>query len=132
MLNTRVRHVSDKPDWNLQNLKVLPNKELLEARKIDVGLKVLFSQLTLVFQNLDETLAIWDKQQVDGLRIRKFQPDVIINRFDYRSAGTNRMALTIKPHGVVQSNNPTALEQLKYVKPWQAKRQFLIHRGGFM
>jgi LmbE family N-acetylglucosaminyl deacetylase len=41
-------------------------------------------------KNPDETLAIWDKQQVTDVvwAIRKFQPDVIINRFDHRSAGT--------------------------------------------
>jgi LmbE family N-acetylglucosaminyl deacetylase len=39
----------------------------------------------------DETLQIWDKNQVLSdvvWAIRKFQPDVIINRFDHRSPGT--------------------------------------------
>jgi hypothetical protein len=68
--------------------------------------------------------------------IRKFQPDVIINRFDHRTAGTT--------HGIIASailstksfsltNDATVYpEQLKLVQTWQPKRQFLILPGGFM
>ncbi len=61
--------------------------------------------------------------------IRKFQPDVIINRFDHRTPGTTHGHHTASAMLSVESfdltNNPTVFpEQLKLVRPWQAKRQF--------
>jgi LmbE family N-acetylglucosaminyl deacetylase len=114
-------------------LGVIRTQELLEARKIDGGQQLFSRANDFGFsKNPDETLAIWDKQQVLAdvvWAIRKFQPDVIINRFDHRSAGTTHGHHTASAILSVESfnltNNPTAFpEQLKYVKPWQAKRQF--------
>ena len=114
-------------------LGVIRTQELLEARKIDGGEQLFSRANDFGFsKNPDETLSIWDKQQVLSdvvWAIRKFQPDVIINRFDHRSPGTTHGHHTASAILSVESfnltNNPTAFpEQLKYVKPWQAKRQF--------
>ena len=75
-----------------EQLGVIRTQELIEARKIDGG-EQFFSRANDFgySKNPDETLQIWDKDQVlsDVIWvIRKFQPDVIINRFDHRSPGT--------------------------------------------
>lgn len=114
-------------------LGTIRTQELLEARKIDGG-EQFFSRANDFgySKNPDETLTIWDKQQVlaDVIwQIRKFQPDVIINRFDHRSPGTTHGHHTASAILSVESyeltNNPDIFpEQLKYVKPWQPKRMF--------
>ena len=114
-------------------LGVIRTQELIEARKIDGGEQFFSRANDFGFsKNPTETLDIWDKEKVlaDVIwTIRKFQPDVIINRFDHRSAGTTHGHHTASAMLSVESfslaNNPTIFpEQLKLVKPWQAKRQF--------
>jgi LmbE family N-acetylglucosaminyl deacetylase len=114
-------------------LGVIRTQELLEARKIDGGEQFFSRANDFGFsKNPDETLNIWDKQKVLAdvvWAIRKFQPDVIINRFDHRSPGTTHGHHTASAILSVESfdlaNNATIFpEQLKYVKPWQPKRQF--------
>lgn len=114
-------------------LGVIRTQELIEARKIDGG-EQFFSRANDFgySKNPDETLKIWDKDKVlaDVIwTIRKFQPDVIINRFDHRSPGTTHGHHTSSAMLSVESfdltNNPKIYpEQLKYVTPWQVKRQF--------
>jgi LmbE family N-acetylglucosaminyl deacetylase len=69
---------------------VIRTQELIEARKLMVG--AIFSHANdFGFLKPTETLEIWDKEKVLAdvvWAIRKFQPDVIVNRFDHRSAGT--------------------------------------------
>ncbi|MBP4142149.1 PIG-L family deacetylase [Flavobacterium sp. P4023] len=114
-------------------LGVIRTQELIEARKIDGGEQFFSRANDFGFsKNPTETLQIWDKEKVIAdvvWAIRKFQPDVIINRFDHRSPGTTHGHHTASALLSVESfnltNNPTIFpEQLKYVKPWQAKRQF--------
>jgi LmbE family N-acetylglucosaminyl deacetylase len=114
-------------------LGVIRTQELLEARKIDGGEQFFSRANDFGFsKNPDETLEIWDKDKVLSdivWTIRKFQPDVIINRFDHRSAGTTHGHHTASALLSVKSfdlaNNPTIFpEQLKLVAPWQPKRQF--------
>jgi LmbE family N-acetylglucosaminyl deacetylase len=114
-------------------LGVIRTQELLEARKIDGGEQFFSRANDFGFsKNPEETLNIWDKQQVLAdvvWAIRKFQPDVIINRFDHRSPGTTHGHHTASAILSVESfdlaNNATIFpEQLKYVTTWQAKRQF--------
>ena len=114
-------------------LGVIRTQELIEARKIDGGEQLFSRANDFGFsKNPDETLQIWDKNQVlsDVIwAIRKFQPDVIINRFDHRSPGTT--------HGHHTSSAMLSLEafdktmdasvfpdQLKYATTWQPKRIF--------
>ncbi|MRX41182.1 LmbE family protein [Flavobacterium sp. LC2016-23] len=114
-------------------LGVIRTQELIEARKIDGG-EQFFSRANDFgySKNPDETLKIWDKDKVLSdvvWTIRKFQPDVIINRFDHRSPGTTHGHHTSSAMLSVESfnltNDPKVYpEQLKYVKPWQVKRQF--------
>ncbi len=116
-----------------EQLGVIRTQELLEARKIDGG-EQLFSRANDFgySKNPEETLQIWDKNQVLSdlvWAIRKFQPDVIINRFDHRSPGTTHGHHTASALLSVESfdlaNEATAFpNQLKWVKSWQPKRQF--------
>ena len=114
-------------------LGVIRTQELIEARKIDGG-EQFFSRANDFgySKNPTETLEIWDKEKVLSdvvWAIRKFQPDIIINRFDHRSPGTTHGHHTSSAMLSVQSfdltNDPTVFpDQLKLVQPWQAKRQF--------
>lgn len=116
-----------------EQLGVIRTQELLEARKIDGG-EQFFSRANDFgySKNPEETLQIWDKNQVLSdvvWAIRKFQPDVIINRFDHRSPGTTHGHHTASALLSVESfdlaYDATAFpNQLKWVKPWQPKRQF--------
>ena len=114
-------------------LGVIRTQELIEARKIDGGEQFFSRANDFGFsKNPDETLKIWDKDKVLAdvvWTIRKFQPDVIINRFDHRSPGTTHGHHTSSAMLSVESfdlTNNTKIypEQLKYVTPWQVKRLF--------
>ncbi|WKL49194.1 PIG-L family deacetylase [Flavobacterium pectinovorum] len=114
-------------------LGVIRTQELIEARKIDGGEQFFSRANDFGFsKNPDETLQIWDKDKVLAdvvWTIRKFQPDVIINRFDHRSPGTTHGHHTSSAMLSIESykltNDPKIYpEQLKHVKPWQVKRQF--------
>lgn len=114
-------------------LGVIRTQELIEARKIDGGEQFFSRANDFGFsKNPTETLKIWDKEKVlaDVIwAIRKFQPDVIVNRFDHRSGGSTHGHHTASAMLSVESfelaNDPKIFpEQLQYVKPWQTKRQF--------
>ena len=114
-------------------LGVIRTQELIEARKIDGGEQFFSRANDFGFsKNPEETLKIWDKQKVLSdivWAIRKFQPDVIINRFDHRSAGTTHghhtASAMLSAESFNLANNPTIFpEQLKLLEPWQPKRQF--------
>ncbi|MDD5149946.1 MAG: PIG-L family deacetylase [Flavobacterium sp.] len=114
-------------------LGVIRTQELLEARKIDGGEQFFSRANDFGFsKNPEETLEIWDKEKVLSdivWTIRKFQPDVIINRFDHRTSGNTHGHHTSSAMLSVESfdltNNPTIFpEQLKWVQPWHTKRQF--------
>ena len=114
-------------------LGVIRTQELIEARKIDGG-QQLFSRANDFgySKNPEETLEIWDKNQVLSdvvWAIRKFQPDVIINRFDHRSPGTTHGHHTASAmlgfEAFDKVNDATVFpEQLKLVQTWQPKRLF--------
>ena len=108
-------------------------QELLEARKIDGG-EQFFSRANDFgySKNPDETLEIWDKNQVLSdiiWNIRKFQPDVIINRFDHRSPGTTHghhtASAMLSFEAFDKANDANQFpEQFKFVQKWQPKRLF--------
>lgn len=114
-------------------LGVIRTQELLEARKIDGG-EQFFSRANDFgySKNPDETLEIWDKQKVLSdvvWAIRKFQPDVIINRFDHRTAGTTHghhtASALLSTESYNLTNDATVFpDQLKLVQTWRPKRQF--------
>ena len=91
------------------------------------------------FKNPDETLQIWDKEQVMSdviWAIRKFQPDVIINRFDHRSPGTTHghhtASAMLSFDAFDMANDKTVFpNQLSLVTTWQPKRLFFNTSWGF-
>jgi LmbE family N-acetylglucosaminyl deacetylase len=114
-------------------LGLIRTQELIEARKIDGG-KQFFSRANDFgySKNPTETLEIWDKDDVLSdivWTIRKFQPDVIINRFDHRSPGTTHghhtasAMLSLEAFDLANDKSIYA-EQLKFVSTWQPKRIF--------
>ena len=114
-------------------LGVIRTQELLEARKIDGGEQFFSRANDFGFsKNATETLEIWDKNKVLSdvvWAIRKFQPDVIINRFDHRTSGNTHghhsASAILSFESFNLANDPNAFpEQLKWVQPWQTKRQF--------
>lgn len=114
-------------------LGVIRTQELIEARKIDGGEQFFSRANDFGFSKVpNETLNIWDKDQVlhDMVWIiRKFQPDIIINRFDHRSPGTTHghhtSSAMLTQEAYDLANNPTyEPEQLKYTQTWQPKRVF--------
>lgn len=112
-------------------LGVIRTQELIEARKIDGGEQFFTRANDFGYSKIpNETLEIWDKQQVlqDMVWvIRKFRPDVIINRFDHRSPGTTHghhtSSAMLTQEATVLANDPKfEPAQLKFVKTWQPKR----------
>ena len=74
-----------------EQLGVIRTQELLAARRVDGG-QQLFSRANDFgySKHPDETFDIWDEDEVLSdvvWAIRKFKPDVIINRFDHRTPG---------------------------------------------
>ncbi len=73
-------------------LGVIRTQELLAARKIDGGEQFFTRANDFGYsKHSDETLEIWNKDEVlkDVVAvIRKFKPDVIVNRFNHKTPGT--------------------------------------------
>ena len=114
-------------------LGVIRTQELIEARKIDGGEQLFSRANDFGFsKNPEETLQIWDKEQVlsDVIwAIRKFQPDVIINRFDHRSPGTTHghhtASAMLSLEAFDKTNDVSVFpNQLQYASTWQPKRIF--------
>lgn len=114
-------------------LGVIRTQELIEARKIDVGEQFFTRANDFGFsKNPEETFEIWDKEKVLSdiiFTIRKFQPDVIINRFDHRTSGNTHghhsASAILSFESFAKANDPTVFpEQLRFVQPWQTKSQF--------
>ena len=114
-------------------LGVIRTQELIEARKVDGGEQFFSRANDFGYSKIPtETLRTWNKNEVlaDMIYIiRKFQPDVIVTRFDYRTPGTT--------HGHHTSSAMLALEafdlvndkksystQLNLVNTWQPQRLY--------
>lgn len=114
-------------------LGVIRTEELLGARKTDGGNQRFTRANDFGFsKNPDETFRIWDKQQVLAdvvWAIRSLKPDIIINRFDHRTAGTTHgqhtasAILSYEAYDLAR-NASQFPEQLKYVDVWTPKRLF--------
>ncbi|MEZ4779147.1 MAG: PIG-L family deacetylase [Flavobacteriaceae bacterium] len=114
-------------------LGVIRTQELLAARRTDGGQQFFTRANDFGYsKHPDETLAIWNKEEVLGdvvQNIRRFQPDIIINRFNHRTPGsthghhTSSAMLSFEAWDLVgdASKYPNSAE--KY-GTWQPKRLF--------
>ncbi|MEN0003897.1 MAG: PIG-L family deacetylase [Bacteroidota bacterium] len=116
-----------------EQLGVIRTQELLGARSVDGG-NQLFSRANDFgySKHPDETFKIWDKEEVLSdvvWAIRKWQPDVIVNRFDHRSPGrthghhTGSAMLSVEAFDMT-GDASVFPEQLEYVDTWQPRRLF--------
>ncbi len=114
-------------------LGAIRTQELIEARKIDGGEQFFTRANDFGYsKNPDETLQIWNKKDVLSdliYVIRKFKPDIIVNRFDARSPGTTHGHHTASAMLSLEAFDLTAdpnvdTDQLTLVNPWQPKRIF--------
>lgn len=114
-------------------LGVLRTQELLAARRVDGGEQFFTRANDFGYsKHPSETLEIWNKEAILGdvvQAIRKFKPDVIINRFDHRTPGsthghhTSSAMLSFEAFDL--ANDETAYpNQLKTSSTWQPKRLF--------
>jgi len=115
-------------------LGVMRTNELLMARSIDGGNQMFSRANDFGYsKNPKETLEIWNKNEVTSdvvWAIRKWRPDVIINRFDHKGIRPNHghhtasAMLSVEVFDKVADKNYYP-EQLKHVEAWQPKRLFL-------
>lgn len=116
-----------------EELGLIRTQELLAARKIDGGEQIFSRAVDFGYSKTpDETLQVWDKEKVLAdvvWAIRKFKPDVIINRFDHRTSGnthghhTSSAILSHEAFALAADKNVYP-EQLSEVEAWQPKRLF--------
>ncbi len=112
-------------------LGVIRTQELLAARRTDGGEQFFTRAIDFGYsKHPDETLDIWNKDELlkDVVAIiRKFKPDVIINRFDHRTPGsthgqhTSSAILSMEAFDLV---NDTNYKSHNLSEPWQPKRIF--------
>lgn len=116
-------------------LGVIRTQELLAARRIDGGEQLFTRANDFGYsRHPDETLEIWNKEEVLGdvvLAIRKFQPDIIINRFSHKSETfgkthghhTSSAVLSELAFELV-GDSTKYTNQLGLVNVWQPQRLF--------
>lgn len=114
-------------------LGVIRTEELLEARKVDGGHQFFSRANDFGYsKHPDETFEIWDKEEVLSdliYVIRKFKPDVIINRFDHRSSGNTHghhtASAMLSVEAFDKANEKDVFpQQVSKVGTWQPKRMF--------
>jgi len=115
-------------------LGLIRTQELLAARRVDGG-KQMFSRANDFgfSKHPDETMKIWNKEEVLSdvvWAIRKWQPDILINRFDHRTPGTTHGHHTAS--GILSleaselAGNPASYpEQVPLAGTWKPARVFL-------
>ena len=115
-------------------LGVIRTQELLAARRIDGGSQFFTRANDFGYsKSSDETQRIWNKQEVMSDMvwvIRKWRPDVIINRFSHNSGrrthGHHTASAQLSVEVFDMAADPAAFpEQLQYTDTWQPKRLFL-------
>jgi len=116
-----------------EQLGLIRTQELLAARKIDGGQQFFSRANDFGYSKTPkETLEIWNKDEVLSdvvWIIRKFRPDVIINRFDHRTPGsthghhTSSAMLSFEAFDMA-GNEDAYKAQLEYIDAYQPKRLF--------
>lgn len=112
-------------------LGVIRTQELLAARRTDGGEQFFTRAKDFGYsKHPDETLTIWNKKEVlkDVVSIiRKFRPDIIINRFNHRTPGTTHghhtssAMLSFEAFDLVGDSN---FKSHNLYKPWQPKNLY--------
>jgi LmbE family N-acetylglucosaminyl deacetylase len=110
-------------------LGVIRTQELLAARRVDGAEQYFTRAIDFGFsKNSKETLEIWNKEKILSdvvWVIRKFRPDVIITRFSPTLGGHGNhtaSAILAREAFNISDDSTRFPEQLKFVKPWKAKR----------
>ena len=117
-------------------LGVARTQELLAARRLDGGRQYFTRAKDFGYsKSSEETLSVWDRQRVlgDVVRvIREFRPDVIITRFSPKPApthGHHTASAVLAVEAFRLAADPAAFpEQLRELRPWQARR--IVHNVG--
>jgi len=114
-------------------LGVLRTQELMMARSVDGGQQFFSRAIDFGYsKHPDETLAIWNKDEVlsDVVRIiRRFKPDIIINRFDHRTPGkthghhTASAVLSVEAFDLVNDASKYP-DQLNSEETWKPQRLY--------
>ncbi len=112
-----------------EELGVIRTQELLAARRIDGAEQYFTRAIDFGYSKTSrETLDMWNEQNTLGdvvWVIRKFRPDIIITRFSptIGGHGNHTASAILAEKAFKESGDPTKFpEQLREVKPWQAKR----------
>ncbi len=110
-------------------LGVIRTQELLAARSIDYAGQFFTRAIDFGFsKSPEESLRIWGKDEVlsDVVWVfRKFRPDVIILRFPSTGSGHGHhiASAILAEEAFSAAADPSRFpEQLRYTKPWKAKR----------
>ena len=112
------------------DLGLIRTQELLSARRIDGAQQFFTRAFDFGFcKNPEEAMKIWNHDSVLAdvvWVIRKFKPDVIIARFPTTGEGGHghhtASAILAGEAFEAAADSTKFTEQLKFVKPWQAKR----------
>jgi hypothetical protein len=121
-----------------EELGVIRTQELLAARRIDGGRQFFTRAIDFGYsKSPDETLRIWDRQQVlsDVVRvIRTFRPDVVTTSFSPEPSpgqhGHHTASTILGIEAFKLAGDSKAFpDQLDTLTPWQPKRIFM--GGGF-
>lgn len=111
-------------------LGLIRTQELLAARRVDGGEQFFTRAYDFGYsKNPEETFTKWDREKILAdvvWVIRKFQPDVIINRFPVTGEGGHghhTASGILANEAFVAAADPSRFpEQLQFVSVWQAKR----------
>jgi len=109
---------------------VIRTQELLAARRIDGAGQLFTRAIDFGFsKSAEETLAKWGRERILGdvaWSIRRFQPDVIVLRFSGTPRdghGQHQSSAMLAKDAFAAAADPARFpEQLRQLKPWQAKR----------
>nr|MBI1230922.1 PIG-L family deacetylase [Cytophagales bacterium] len=113
-------------------LGMIRTQELIRARETDGGRQFFSRAIDFGFsKHPDETLTNWEREKVleDVIWIiRKFQPDIVINRFNDipgTTHGHHTTSAILSLEAFDKAADPTVFpDQLQWVEPWQPTRVF--------
>lgn len=114
-------------------LGVIRTQELLEARRIDGGEQMFTRAIDFGYTKTpEEAMEFWNSKEVLGdvvWAIRKFKPDVVINRFNHRTSGDTHgqhtaSALLSTEAFELAGNQTSFPDQLKLTTTFSPKRLF--------